>query len=339
MVDKASAVKIVKGIKTPKEPGVYHRLLCMTGRNKGMSYYIKSRRIVMGRSETADVQILDGKSSREHAELTLVGGKYVLTDLGSQNGVIVNDLKVSQHTLTDNDKIIIGQTVYKYNRVEVSETELIPVDEDEEYEDEDEDESEELESDKKEKKSKKNKNKDPKKKNNMMIILIVVLAAVFLIPSEEEGGKKKTRKGKTVGDIAPDQINIAEYNEEEISDPDVRKKLEAYLHRGQREYREGNFYRAIEQFELALILVPNHGYATFYRQRAEESLNKFVDKIVAKAENDIAALRYRSAVIQYCSVITFLQDNPKHPKYVEAEKKIAELEVKMGVDEGEFKCF
>ncbi len=333
MVEKASAVKIVKGIKTPKEAGTYHRLLCMTGKNKGMAYFIRSRRIVMGRSEKADVQILDGKSSREHVELSMVNGKYVLSDLGSQNGVIVNDLKVSQHTLADNDKVIIGQTVYKYNRIVVEETELVVVDED--------DELEEYEEEEEEVKPKKNKKKDqPKKKNNMMIILIVVLAAVFLLPSEEEGKKKEpVRKGKTIGDVSPDQIDIAEYNQEEINDPEVRKKLEAYLHRGQREYREGNYYRAIEQFELALILVPNHGYATFYRQRAEESLNKFVDKIMTKAENDIAALRYRSAIIQYCTVITFLQDNPKHPRYLEAEKKITELEVKMGVDEGEFKCF
>ena len=329
MVERTSAVKIVKGIKSPKEAGEYHRLLCMTGKNKGMSYYIKSRRIVMGRSETADVQILDVKSSREHAELMLVSGKYVLTDLGSQNGVIVNDLKVSQHSLADNDKIIIGQTVYKYNKILVEEAELVVVDEDDELEEYEEEE---------EKPAKKKAKEQPKKKNNLMIILIVVLAAVFLIPSEEEP-KRNERKGKAIGDVTPDQIDIAEYNQEEISDPEVRKKLEAYLHRGQREYRESNYYRAIEQFELALILVPNHGYATFYRQRAEESLNKFVDKIVAKAENDIAALRYRSAVIQYCSIISFLQNNQKHPRFIEAEKKISELEVKMGVDEGDFKCF
>ncbi len=322
MSEKANAVKIVKGIKPPKEAGVYHRLLCMTGKNKGISYYIKSKRIVMGRSETVDVQVLDGKSSREHAELTLVGGKYVLTDLGSQNGIIVNDLKVSQHTLADNDKIIIGQTVFKYNRIIVEEMELVAVEEDEdgnelvEYE--------EVEEKKSKKKSKKN---EPKKKNNLVIILVVVLGAVFLIPAEDTPKKDKASQGKVIGDVDKGEIDIAEYNEEEISDPEVRKKLEAYLHRGQREYREGNYYRAIEQFELALILVPNHGYATFYRQRAEESLNKFVDKIVEKAENDIAALRYRSAVIQYCSIITFLQDNPKHPRYVEAEKKISELEV------------
>lgn len=331
MVEKASSVKIVKGIKTPKEPGTYHRLLCMTGKNKGMAYYIKSRRIVMGRSEKADVQILDGKSSREHVELSMVGGKYVLTDLGSQNGVIVNDLKVSQHTLADNDKVIIGQTVYKYNRIIVEETKLVVVDEDD-------DELEEYEEEEEPKKNNKKK-EGPKKKNNMMIVLIVVLAAVFLLPSEDGKKKESERKGKSLGEVSLDQIDIAEYNQEEINDPEVRKKLEAYLHRGQREYREGNFYRAIEQFELALILVPNHGYATFYRQRAEESLNKFVDKIMTKAENDIAALRYRSAIIQYCSVISFLQDNPRHPGYVEAEKKISELEVKMGVDEGEFKCF
>ncbi|MDC1174842.1 FHA domain-containing protein [Bacteriovoracaceae bacterium] len=141
------AVKIVKNYKLPTSPGKYYRVVCLTGKNKGISYFIQKKRIVLGRSDKADIQVLDTKSSREHAELTLIGNKYVLTDLGSQNGVIINDLKVSQHTLEENDKIIIGSTIFKYNIIKVED--LLPqeveveVDEDEEDEDEEEEEIEE----------------------------------------------------------------------------------------------------------------------------------------------------------------------------------------------------
>ena len=56
------------------------------------------RRLV---SEFSDI-----KSSREHAEIAQVGKDYNVTDLESQNSVVVNDLKIKQHTLNEGDKVI-----------------------------------------------------------------------------------------------------------------------------------------------------------------------------------------------------------------------------------------
>ncbi|MEI8347780.1 MAG: FHA domain-containing protein, partial [Pseudomonadota bacterium] len=91
----------------------------MTGEKKGVTYFLKEKRAIMGRSEKADIQIFDVKASREHIELARVGNTYVLTDLKSQNGVMVNDLKVTQYTLKEGDKIIIGHTVYKFNDLKI----------------------------------------------------------------------------------------------------------------------------------------------------------------------------------------------------------------------------
>ena len=102
------AVVIAKDFKLPVKPGRYFRLVCMTGSNKGSVYYLHAARLIMGRGEKADIQVLDTKSSREHAELSKVGENYVVTDLGSHNGIVVNDLKVTQHQLSNNDKLIIG---------------------------------------------------------------------------------------------------------------------------------------------------------------------------------------------------------------------------------------
>jgi pSer/pThr/pTyr-binding forkhead associated (FHA) protein len=323
-------VKIVKTLKAPKEPGKHYRLLCMTGKNKGLSYFINSKRIVMGRSDKADVQVLDGKSSREHAELALVGDQYVLTDLGSQNGVIVNDLKVSQHRLADNDKIIIGQTVYKYNQIEVKKAELPAVVDDNEIEEFEEEEEE---------KTKKGKKKPKKKKNNMVIILVAVLAVVFLLPEDNDSGSNQKRKGTALGSVQREKIALSDPRNNDVQDKDVRDKLRAFIHRGQREYREGNYFRAIEQFELALILVPNHVDASFYLRKTRESLKEYLKSIKDKAQQDQDALKYTSALNQYCAIISFLQDYPEDERYKEAEKQIELLEEKIGLEKGEFKCY
>lgn len=318
-------VKIVKSIKAPKEPGKYYRLLCMTGKNKGLSYYLGNKRVVMGRSEKVDVQVLDTKSSREHAELALVGGQYVLTDLGSQNGVIVNDLKVSQHRLKENDKIIIGQTVYKYNEIDVKSADLLSA---EDIDEDDEDEEEIKEG--------KSKSIKEKKKPNLIVILLVIVGVAFLIPSED--GNKSQKRGKRMANINAEKITIDAPREVEI-DKDIRDKLKAFLHRGQREYREGNYFRAIEQFELALILVPNHGNASFYLKKTKQAAKDYLFKLKEKAAQDKDALKLTSALNQYCAIVSFLQDDPENERYKEAEKQIEILEEQLGYEKGEVKCY
>lgn len=324
---------MVKSMKAPKEPGKYYRLLCMTGKNKGFSYFINSKRIVMGRSEKADVQVLDGKSSREHAELALVGDQYVLTDLGSQNGVIVNDLKVSQHRLVDNDKIIIGQTVYKYNQIEVKKDLPAVVDESELEEYEEEEEEEEA--------PKKSSKKKGEKKNNRIILYLAALAILFLLLEEESPSVKPGVRAplKSQDEIpVPDAIG----RDEGDLDPEIKTKLEAFIHRGQREYREGNYYRAIEQFELALILVPNHVNASFYLRKTKEAAKQHIKKIQIKARQEMDGLKYTSALNQYCAIINFYKDagdKDKIDAYVNAEQQIEILEEKLGYRKGEFKCY
>ncbi len=328
MAEKMS-VKMVKSVKAPKEPGTYYRLLCMTGKNKGFSYFLNSKRVVMGRSEKVDIQVLDGKSSREHAELALVGDQYVLTDLGSQNGIVINDLKVSQHRLVNNDKIIIGQTVYRYNKLEIENKEVVAVDDDE-------DELEEYEEEETKKSSKK---KDkPKKKNNIMVIAIVLLGVVFLLP-EEEAPRNTKRKGAAIGAVQNDVLKIKASGNDGITDPEVRDKFRAFMHRGQREYRERNYFRAIEQFELALILVPGQVDAISYSEKAKEALDQYLKSLKSQAEQDRGALKYRSALNKYCTIISFLQNYPEDERYKAAEKEVEVVEEILGYQKGEYKCF
>lgn len=316
-------VKIIKTLKPPTEPGKYFRLLCMTGKNKGTSYFINSKRIVLGRSEKADIQVLDNKSSREHAELALVGDQYILTDLGSQNGVVVNDLKVSQHRLKSNDKIIIGHTVFKYNKLNIKDNDLLVPSKDLE---ETEDLSEEVSSDK-------------KKSSFLLVICLVAIGVLFL---DEEPKKKK--KLKTLVAVERPDIKIEPIKDKKMQelDPEIRSKLKAFIHRGQREYRERNYYRAIEQFELALILVPNHVDASFYLRKTKEAAKKHIKQIEQKAQQEMEGLKYRAALVQYCAIIQFYQevaDKKKIEVYINSEKQISLLEEKLGYEKGEFKCF
>lgn len=55
----------------------------------------------------------DSVVSRNHAELTWNGSAWVVRDLGSRNGLWVNGVQVTEHTLNVGDQIGVGQTWLK----------------------------------------------------------------------------------------------------------------------------------------------------------------------------------------------------------------------------------
>jgi hypothetical protein len=71
---------------------------------------------LIGRSRRCDVVVNDPNVSRQHAEIRLQGGSYLLRDLGSTNGTRVNRRDVRQHTLQDGDRIEVGTTELRFER-------------------------------------------------------------------------------------------------------------------------------------------------------------------------------------------------------------------------------
>src|SRR6185312_5151465 len=76
----------------------------------GEMYKITAESTVIGRGQQADIQVIDEGISRRHAEIMHVGGEIVIRDLGSTNGTYCNGDRISEHHLTDGDKIQVGST-------------------------------------------------------------------------------------------------------------------------------------------------------------------------------------------------------------------------------------
>ena len=65
----------------------------------------------IGRGSDNQIPLDDPKASRKHADLHVSPeGKYTLTDLGSQNGTMVNGEKISQQEICSGDRIGIGDS-------------------------------------------------------------------------------------------------------------------------------------------------------------------------------------------------------------------------------------
>lgn len=87
------------------------RIVVLAGKLAGDKYAIE-RELTLGRGDQADVKIDDTLISRLHARIfTHENGSYVIEDLDSRNGTVVNGMAITKQVLTYGDRIQIGSSL------------------------------------------------------------------------------------------------------------------------------------------------------------------------------------------------------------------------------------
>jgi len=94
--------------------GIEAGFVFVEGQHKGKGYRITKNPTLIGRS-TGDVQIPDGRVSRKHAQLDILGpAEYSLKDLASTNGTSVNDRTISTTRIENGDVVSFGGIKLKF---------------------------------------------------------------------------------------------------------------------------------------------------------------------------------------------------------------------------------
>lgn len=89
-------------------------LFVIQGRDQGRRFELESHVLRFGRESGNDVQLLDSEVSRQHAEFRRDGETITVVDLGSSNGIYVNDQPTQRHELRSGDRIQLGRTLMIY---------------------------------------------------------------------------------------------------------------------------------------------------------------------------------------------------------------------------------
>jgi hypothetical protein len=97
----------------PASPGPAARLILEGGNEE---WQLDGARSVIGRLSGSEIEIQDAGASRQHAEIRRDGDDFLLVDLGSTNGTLLNDAPVTEATLEDGDRITIGRTILEFRR-------------------------------------------------------------------------------------------------------------------------------------------------------------------------------------------------------------------------------
>lgn len=86
------------------------KLRLLNGAQVGQEF-VAGAQIRLGREPDNEVVLLDPKVSRHHALLQQQGETFLLTDLGSSNGVFVNGKRIAAPaSLKDGDILLLGDT-------------------------------------------------------------------------------------------------------------------------------------------------------------------------------------------------------------------------------------
>ena len=76
----------------------------------GRRHALSPAGVVLGRSHDSDLVVADERASRQHASIDLQGDTWVISDLGSANGTLVNGERVRERALRPGDEIRVGDT-------------------------------------------------------------------------------------------------------------------------------------------------------------------------------------------------------------------------------------
>ncbi len=90
-------------------------LTVLQGPDKGRTLRTSDEMVLLGRV-SSQISLTDPTISRRHAELRMVNGGWVLSDLNSTNGTYVNGVRISKPTrLKHGDQIRVGSTLLVYS--------------------------------------------------------------------------------------------------------------------------------------------------------------------------------------------------------------------------------
>ena len=83
-------------------------LEALTGNDAGLQIIVPASGAILGRGSDCDVTLREPTLSRKHCRIVCENGEWVIQDLGSRCGVIVNDAKVGRRSLGQGDVVRLG---------------------------------------------------------------------------------------------------------------------------------------------------------------------------------------------------------------------------------------
>lgn len=319
------------------ESGASAQLEVLSGAEKGKKFEIYGQRVTIGRSENNDIVLPSESVSRNHAVIERTeDGSLLIRDNKSKNGIQVNGEQTIKAALAPGDVIQIGIFVFRFNietaeeagEVALAEANDVVMGEQTampEYTP-----------------SAKTKNRRPL----IYGILGIVLAYAGYISLQEDKpkdsatnqtAKEAGAEGAAVkppdyqppaGDskllaLQDPSLTRAEQETDKIDlNNSPAREAEQYFKRGQREFLNKNYHRAIDAFRTALSLDRSHELADYYYRLAVFEVESEAKRNMDLGRKYFETLQYARAIYHFNEAIQLMQHRPGDKMATDAEKYI-----------------
>lgn len=315
----------------PRQSGEVGRLRVLKGSDQGSIFVVKDSSISIGRGEEVDLKIRDLKASRAHARLDFTKEGWVMSDLGSSNGIFFQGEYIRKFGLRSGEHFTIGETIFEFLVSHEATSILVaPLKDANEVHRQD-------QALAKQKIRVQNLGKSVKagvsvanaqKKNSPLTLILLTLGAGAYLFLDQQGPKVPTKVVKKA-DPANEDRSLASYLPSSVT-KEVEKTADQYYWQGFREYTKGNYLRAKESFELALQVDPSHEKSRHYLASAEKENTDEIKKLIASGNKAKLVGRISEARGYYETAIRHLYNDRANPDYVECVEALKALDSKVG---------
>lgn len=181
---------------------------------------------------------------------------------------------------------------------------------------------------------KKTRKAQPQNKSLLIIIVVVGVLVLFLMPDKDSTKKAKKNNLRSSEEIQKtletSKLNIESYQKEKRiqGDGSIDKQYESsqsYYVRGFRDYRQGQYSRAIQAFQAALSFDPNHTLARKYLNFSLKKLDELVQFNINQGRRYREKSNYRLCKSAFQQVMTIKKD-PNDKVYKEAKQLFDECD-------------
>ena len=255
--------------------------------------------------------------SRKHALILKdsVGETYYVQKVSKKTPLLLNQKEIKdKKKLKHNDILTVGETQLQMRISKKSELAIVPPP----------NQTPQLSGVRANKKSK-NKRQSPLTPPRL-ILVIVILAGVYFATMDSTENQKDQIKLRTEQDfedaLALDtQLTLEKEKEiEQINTPSYKNAQIAYL-RGIRDYRQGLFGRAIENFRVCRTLFPKHKLCSGYLKKSQMKYEQLAQKNLILGKNYMEKKQYRQCSSSFKTVMTMMSFNKNSKLYKEAKQK------------------
>lgn len=294
----------------------------LSGPDKGATYKLVSTKITLGRASDNSIIIKDPRCSRHQAVIELTPEGVFVSDISSQNGIDVDGNVTKKAQLKSGTHITIGTTVLRFD-VKSQNTrmpESLP-----------------------EKRQHSPVNQQMSsplptmgnfgsiggsangKRNFYIIVGVVALGLILLLASPAI--RKKDEVPIRNDEIIDEEIKASQERKEALTKQQIEKgvgtqeynEIQATYLQGFRDYREGNYARALSSFDAVLALNPKHELAFKYRELSKRRHDELIEMTMLQGKRYMEQNKYANAKNAYQQVMILIND-PKNKRYLEARE-------------------